>query len=137
MRRNLFTILTGVVLQKPQVTTAAPATPTRNRLYSDSIVKGWVETSGGGAWTIDDSLNVSSITDNATGDFTINWALAWANGNYAIMGAAIGSTAVNFSFREATTTAKSTTVVRCGLADGSNTAIDPATGINVIAVGDQ
>mgnify|MGYP001616145628 FL=1 len=62
------------------VSTAAPATPAAKTLYEDSIVKGWVRFNAAG--TIADDLNVSSITDNGAGDWTVNWATAFASANY-------------------------------------------------------
>jgi len=38
--------------------------------------------------SVRDSLNLSSLTDNATGDFTANYSAAFANANYAAKGAA-------------------------------------------------
>ena len=40
--------------------------------------------------TIRDDFNVSSITDNGTGDYTINFASALSSANYAIVGSAGG-----------------------------------------------
>lgn len=45
----------------------------------------WVNFNGTGAVAIRDSYNVSSITDNGTGDYTINFTTALANANYALM----------------------------------------------------
>ena len=55
--------------------------------YKD-VIKGWVAFDGSGTVTISDHFNVSSITDNATGDYTINWVTAFASGNYAVVGSA-------------------------------------------------
>lgn len=55
--------------------------------YKD-VIKGWVEFDGSGTVTINDHFNVSSITDNATGDYTVNWVTAFASGNYAVVGSA-------------------------------------------------
>lgn len=46
------------------------------------IVKAWVNFNGSGTVAIRDSFNVSSITDNGTGDYTINFATAMPNTNY-------------------------------------------------------
>lgn len=127
--------LTNKTLSGAVVSGAAPATPVANTLYSDSVVKGWVETSGAGAWTIDDDLNVSSITDNGVGDLTINWAKAFANANYAVVVCVIeGSAAIAF---EKTTTAKTASLVRIGVADMAGGLVDPSVGISLIAIGDQ
>ena len=136
-RRPGYLGLSGVTLMHPVINGAAPATPQKNRLYSDSLVKGWVETSGGGAWTIDNSLNVSSITDNAAGDLTINWATAWDSANYAIVATVITGAGDNLDAHESTTTtAKSSTVVRITIPSYLGTLTDPSVGVQVLAVGD-
>lgn len=94
-----------------------------------AIIPGYVETSGGGAWTIDESINVSSITDNGTGDFTINWTNALKTVNYTVT-VVDRTTAARFC-NEYTATAKSTTVVRIALV-GTNL-LDPTIGVSVIA----
>lgn len=60
------------------------------------IAKAWIQFQGGGgntAGTINGSFNVSSVTVNGTGDFTINLSTAMANINYS----AVGSTSTNNS----------------------------------------
>ena len=64
-----------------KISVAAPATPTAKVLYEDSIIKGWVNFNAAG--TIIDDVNVSSVTDNGTGDWTVNWATAFSSANYA------------------------------------------------------
>jgi hypothetical protein len=44
----------------------------------------WVNFNGTGTVAIRSSYNVSSITDNATGDYTVNFATALSDANYAI-----------------------------------------------------
>ena len=46
------------------------------------IAKAWVNFNGTGTVAIRDSFNVSSITDNATGNYTINFTTAMPNANY-------------------------------------------------------
>jgi hypothetical protein len=48
------------------------------------VPKAWVNFNGTGTVAIRDSFNVSSITDNGTGDYTINFATAMPNANYAV-----------------------------------------------------
>jgi len=48
------------------------------------IAKAWVNFNGTGTVAIRDSFNVSSITDNGTGDYTVNFTTAMPNANYAI-----------------------------------------------------
>jgi hypothetical protein len=52
------------------------------------IAKAWVNFNGTGTPAIRSSFNVSSITDNGTGDYTINFTTAMPNANYAVAGAA-------------------------------------------------
>lgn len=44
--------------------------------------KAWVNFNGTGTVAIRASFNVSSITDNGTGDYTINFTTAFADANY-------------------------------------------------------
>jgi len=47
------------------------------------IPTAWVNFNGTGTVAIRDSENVSSITDNGTGNYTANFAVAMANSNYS------------------------------------------------------
>lgn len=62
--------------------TAAPATPDIDTIYKDSLVKAWVNINGAATPTIRDDVNVSSITDNGVGDYTINFATEIDTANY-------------------------------------------------------
>lgn len=58
-------------------------------LHSDvnsGVAKAWVNFNGTGTVAIRGSFNVSSITDNGTGDYTINFTTAMTDANYAISG---------------------------------------------------
>jgi hypothetical protein len=48
--------------------------------------KAWVNFNGTGTVAIRDSLNVGSITDNGTGDYTSNFTAAMSDANYAFLG---------------------------------------------------
>tara|TARA_Y100000114_G_C11604438_1_gene252049 strand:+ start:73 stop:489 length:417 start_codon:yes stop_codon:yes gene_type:complete len=54
------------------------------------IAKAWVNFDGGGTLTssdqsgVRDSFNVSSVIDNGTGDYTVTFATAMSNANYAV-----------------------------------------------------
>jgi len=48
------------------------------------IAKAWVNFDGTGTPSIRGSFNVSSITDNGTGDYTVNFTTAMPNANYSI-----------------------------------------------------
>ena len=47
--------------------------------------KAWVNFDGTGTVAIRDDFNVSSITDNNTGIYTVNFTTAMANANYAVV----------------------------------------------------
>ena len=55
-----------------------------SNLKIDGAAKAWVNFNGTGTVAIRDDLNVSSITDNGSGDYTINFATAMANANYVV-----------------------------------------------------
>lgn len=46
--------------------------------------RAWVNFNGTGTVAIRDSFNVSSITDNGTGDYTINFTNALPTANYSV-----------------------------------------------------
>jgi len=48
-----------------------------------NAVKAWVNFNGTGTVAIRASFNVSSITDNGTGDYTVNFTNALADANYS------------------------------------------------------
>lgn len=50
--------------------------------------RAWVNFNGTGTVAIRASGNVSSITDNGTGDYTVNFASAMADANYGVIGTA-------------------------------------------------
>jgi hypothetical protein len=63
-----------------------------NSGYGSSAVaygcRAWVHFDGTGTPAIRASGNVSSITDNGTGDYTVNFTTAMPDANYAVAGAA-------------------------------------------------
>jgi len=48
--------------------------------------KAWVNFNGTGTVAIRESGNVSSITDNGTGDYTVNFTTAMSDANYSTFG---------------------------------------------------
>jgi hypothetical protein len=49
------------------------------------IAKAWVNFNGTGTVAINGSFNVSSITDNGTGNYTLNYTTAMPNANYSVV----------------------------------------------------
>jgi len=79
---------------------------------SEGIIEGtataWVNFNGTGTVAIRDSYNVSSITDNGTGNYVANFNTTMANSNYSVVGAgslsdAVGATAQCITPRSLTT----------------------------------
>jgi hypothetical protein len=50
--------------------------------------KAWVNFNGTGTVAIRASFNVTSITDNGTGDYTVNMTNALTDANYSVIGSA-------------------------------------------------
>jgi hypothetical protein len=77
-------IQTSPVLNSPVIDTLRSSTgvlATQNGMTG--IAKAWVNFNGTGTVAINSSFNVSSITDNGTGDYTVNFTTAMPNANYA------------------------------------------------------
>jgi len=52
---------------------------------ASGLAKAWVNFNGTGTVAIRASFNVSSITDNGTGDYTVNFTTALADVNYSVV----------------------------------------------------
>ncbi len=87
--------------------------------------KAWVNFNGTGTPAIRASYNVSSITDNGTGDYTINFTNAFADANYSVQ-QSFGSstTAVGDNVRVQAITSMTTTAVRSLQVRAANSTID-------------
>jgi hypothetical protein len=53
---------------------------------TESPIKAWVNFNGTGTVAINDEMNVSSITDNGVGDYTVNFETAMDSDNYSFVG---------------------------------------------------
>ena len=51
----------------------------------DGLAKAWVNFKGDGTAAIRQSYNISSIVDNGTGDYTLNFTTAMPDGNYVVV----------------------------------------------------
>jgi hypothetical protein len=80
------------------------------------LCKAWVNFDGTGTVAIRASYNVSSITDNGTGDYTVNFTNALADANYSsIVSVSLGGSynfAMPNSNSSATITAPTTSAMR-------------------------
>jgi hypothetical protein len=93
--------------------------------------KAWVNFNGTGAVAIRAAGNVSSITDNGTGDYTVNFTTAMEDANYSVSGFlnASGNTArspvLNFQRTDAGAgDLPSTASVRTCIVSGSTATVD-------------
>jgi hypothetical protein len=79
-------IKNGVALTPPTISDV-------NNVAIGTFCRAWVNFNGTGTVAIRASFNVSSITDNGVGDYTLNFTNAMPDVNYAFVGALIGTTA--------------------------------------------
>lgn len=73
-------------MSKLKVTTIANVADSESTDVTNVIngsAKAWVNFNGTGTVAIRQSFNVSSITDNGTGDYTVNFTTALADANYS------------------------------------------------------
>ena len=66
-----------------RVDTIQNAAGTDSPISVPGTAKAWVNFNGTGMVAIRASYNVSSITDNATGDYTVNFTTAMVDANYS------------------------------------------------------
>jgi uncharacterized protein (AIM24 family) len=90
--------------------------------------RAWVNFNGTGTVAIRGSGNVSSITDNGTGDYTINFTTAMTDANYSTVGTTGSPAAAHgiFTFFTGTGTATTTSNIRFATvtANGASTQFD-------------
>jgi hypothetical protein len=84
------TITTGTV-----TTLNAPSGVLATQNGMTGIAKAWVTWNGVTTVTINGSFNVSSITRNGAGDYTLNFTTAMPNANYSVSGSTGSFSALN------------------------------------------
>ena len=99
------------------------------------IAKAWVNFDGSGTVSIRDSYNIASVTDNGTGDWTLNYSTAMSNTSYVVFGNGANVTGVSGTVMTQTWTAEQTTPFTTSASrvismfkggDGANNAWDAA-----------
>ena len=73
--------LTGTTSAGSIVVTGEGGSTTTN--LQQGLAKGWCHMTGAGTPGLEDSLNLGSVTDTATGRFTLNISNNFENANYA------------------------------------------------------
>jgi hypothetical protein len=99
------------------------------------IAKAWVNFDGTGTPAIRGSFNVSSITDNGTGNYTVNFTTAMPNANYsAYSSAGSGGNVAGVSLCSYATTPTTTTLSIATL-NSSVSALADFTNVSVAVLG--
>jgi hypothetical protein len=120
------TVLTNTSNLEAQVKTATNASGSAP-MY---ICRAWVNFNGTGTVAIRASGNVSSITDNGVGDYTINFTTAMPDANYSVAGSARfdeGNSDSNgpvFTLRRTPQTTTAVRVIVGGMTGGVLTLVD-------------
>lgn len=94
--------------------TAASLDGTQNGSAPIYGARAWVNFNGTGTVAIRASGNVSSITDNGTGDYTVNFTTAMSDANYNVVCSGSNSGTYGGTLYVNATTTPSTTAVRVG-----------------------
>ena len=108
-----------------EIAAAAVTTAKLGSSEASGLAKAWVNFNGTGTVAIRASFNVSSITDNGTGDYTVNFTTALADANYSVVGACGNGSTGSFVFRSnAYASAPTTSAVRISTANSAFSAAD-------------
>ena len=70
------------------ISSAPPVFHNTSGTEKGQLIKAWCSWNGTGTAAIRDSYNISSLTDNGTGDFTLNFSDAFSNDDYCLAGTA-------------------------------------------------
>ena len=97
------------------------------------LAQAWVNFNGTGTVAIRASFNVSSITDNGTGNYTINFTTAMTDANYSVSGYSVNPASRALIFGDVNTYASGSLRINTAYVTGFNgdaTSID-ATFVNI------
>lgn len=94
------------------------------------LAKAWVNFNGTGTVAIRASGNVSSITDNGTGDYTVNFTTALADANYVTV-VTPGQSGISACGQVNEATAQTTSARRIYTTNSGSTAAADCTTVNV------
>ena len=126
---------TNVKIANTSVTVSEGGNATTNTVQG--LAKEWVNFNGTGTIASRDSFNTTSITDNATGDYSITIANNMANDDYAHAGNSGGGngTSAGAVYANDQGTARTTTLFRVYTLHANSNTVDTPT-INIIVSGD-
>lgn len=121
--------------QEAAASTTVYVSPGRQKFHPGSV-KAWVTFNGTGTVGIGSSYNVTSITDNGVGDYTVNFTTAFSSASYGYAGLA-GTSAATFGKQQVKGgTPPTTTAFRFMTVDGVGAGSDEAN-ISLSFYGDQ
>jgi len=83
---NIQAASTSTLVLKNGVANTPPTIQDSSGTQIGTFCRAWVNFNGTGTVAIRASFNVSSITDNGTGDYTVNFTTAMADANYGSVG---------------------------------------------------
>ena len=97
--------------------------PSTNIAGINYSCRAWVNFNGTGTVAIRGSGNVTSITDNGTGEYTVNFTTAMSDANYSVVYGS-GEGAAGSGLRIAAQSGNTTTTQRIAIRNLSNTLVD-------------
>jgi hypothetical protein len=106
---NIQAASTSTLVLKNGVANTPPTVQDSGGTEIGTFCRAWVNFNGTGTVAIRASFNVSSITDNGTGNYTVNFTNAMPDANYAVAFGLGDSTNTTRPLGETNTTAPSTT----------------------------
>jgi len=92
---NIQAASTSTLVLKNGVANTPPTIQDSAGTEIGTFCRAWVNFNGTGTVAIRASLNVSSITDNGTGDYTVNFTTAMPDANYAVNTTSAGASTTN------------------------------------------
>jgi len=116
--------------------TTVYATPGRTQ-YHPGVAKAWFSiTNSGGAVTVNTSHNITSITRDSTGIFTVTIATDFSSAEYVCAGIYNNADSANNN-KTVTFQAQAAGSVKINFGDGAGAATDPAYKATIVFFGDQ
>lgn len=115
---------TSTLVLKNGVANTPPTVQDSAGTQIGTFCRAWVNINGTGTVAIRASFNVTSITDNGTGDYTVNFTNALPDANYSFVGTSSHSIGTTTLVVESDTTTPTTTAVRLYVMNGGGAAQD-------------
>ncbi len=116
--------------------TTKSVTPGRTQNHP-GVAKAWVIFNGTGTVAVLASYNVASITDNGTGDYTVNFTTNFSSANYAISGMCNAPTATAYAVQIDTANVPTASACRINVVNAGSGAFSDVARVSVSFFGDQ